>query len=94
MYVILLKYLKPIEEVDRFVVRHRAYLDELYGIGLLIASGPQNPRTGGVLLAKGIDRSALDGYLSQDPFALEGIAEYSVIEFDPVKYNPLVKELL
>ncbi len=94
MYVILLKYLKPTEEVDRVVAAHRSYLDTLYAEGVLLASGPQVPRTGGVLLAKGIDKQELQAHLAKDPFALEGIADYTVIEFDPVKYQPSIKDLL
>jgi uncharacterized protein YciI len=95
MFVILLHYLKPIEEVDRFVVPHRAYLDELYQKNVLLASGPQIPRSGGVLLARGgRSKEELQILLNQDPFSIEGIAEYSVIEFDPIKHHPALKELL
>ncbi|HNQ91308.1 MAG TPA: YciI family protein [Alphaproteobacteria bacterium] len=94
MFVILLHYLKPIEDVERVVVPHRAYLDELYAKGVLLASGPQVPRTGGVLLAKGMDKDALWDILKKDPFHTEGIAEYKLIEFDPIKHHVALKELI
>lgn len=94
MFVILLHYLKPIEDVERVVVPHRAYLDSLYAQGVLLASGPQIPRTGGVLLAKGMDKGALWDLLKKDPFYTEGIAEYKLIEFDPIKHNAALKELI
>ncbi len=93
MYVVVLKYVKPIEEVNRVVAPHRAYLDTLLESGVLIASGPQNPRTGGVFLIKGIERTELDKHIENDPFFIEGIAEYSVIDFDPIKHNPVLKGL-
>jgi len=94
VFVILLEYLKPIEEVERLVIPHRAYLDELYGRGILLASGPQIPRTGGVLLAKGRNKEDLWDVLKKDPFYTEGIATYKMIEFDPIKYTPALKGLL
>ena len=30
MYIVLVHYLKPIEDVERFTVPHRAFLDTLY----------------------------------------------------------------
>ncbi|MDD3021576.1 MAG: YciI family protein [Alphaproteobacteria bacterium] len=94
MFVVLLHYLKPIEEVERVVVPHRAYLDQLYKDGVLLASGPQIPRTGGVLLAKGMDKEDLWELLHKDPFYTEGIADYKLIEFDPIKHNAVLKDIL
>ncbi|HRK97618.1 MAG: GTP cyclohydrolase [Alphaproteobacteria bacterium] len=94
MFVVLVNYLKPIEEVERVVVPHRTYLDELYAQGVLLASGPKIPRTGGVLLAKGMDKQELWEMLQKDPFCTQGIAEYTMIEFDPIKHNPILKNLI
>lgn len=87
MFVILVHYLKGIEDVDKHLVAHREYLEQGYQKGYLIASGPQNPRTGGVLLSQLQDRQILDAFLENDPFSLHGIGEYQVIEFTPVKYH-------
>ena len=92
MFVILLKYLKPISEVDKFLVPHRAYLDELYQQNVLVASGPQIPRNGGVLIASGMEKSQLESLLKKDPFAINGIAEYTIIEFEAVKNQPAIKD--
>jgi uncharacterized protein YciI len=94
MYVVLLKYLKPIEEVERVTSSHRAYLDTLIQDGTLLLSGPQVPRTGGVLLVKSVDKERLKPILENDPFAIEGIAEYTVIEFTPSKKIPALNDLL
>jgi uncharacterized protein YciI len=86
MFVVLVTYTKPIEEIDKVLVPHRQFLDTLYADGILLASGPQNPRTGGVLVAKGMDRGVLESLLKADPFHTHGVATYQLIEFDPVKY--------
>jgi uncharacterized protein YciI len=87
MFVILLKYIKPIDIVDKHLEAHRAFLTKCYAQDLLIASGPQIPRTGGVILSQIQDRGQLDEIISQDPFNINKIAEYTIIEFDPVKYH-------
>lgn len=46
MFIAILTYKKPLEEVDRFLQAHRDYLAEHYAAGDFIASGPQTPRVG------------------------------------------------
>jgi uncharacterized protein YciI len=60
-------------------------LDRYYQSGHLIASGPQVPRTGGVILAKASSRDELVKIFAEDPFVKQGYAEYQYIEFIPVK---------
>lgn len=83
MFVILLHYIKPLEEVDRHVAAHRAWLERHYASGHFLLSGRKEPRTGGVIVALAEDRAALDAILAQDPFALAGVADYTVTEFIP-----------
>lgn len=83
MFVIALHYVKPLEEVDRLVGRHRAFLERHYASGHFLLSGRKEPRTGGVILAQAKDRGELDAILAQDPFAIERVAEYTITEFVP-----------
>lgn len=95
MYIITLTYKKPIEEIERVTVPHRAFLDTLYAQDLLLASGPQVLRTGGILIARsGRSKDELMDILKNDPFYIEGIADYTIIEFDPVKHHAAIKDLL
>ena len=41
MFVLVIKYEKSIEEVDAVLAEHRAYLQEKYESGHMIASGSQ-----------------------------------------------------
>jgi uncharacterized protein YciI len=53
MYAIaLIRYRRPLDEVLAVLDQHRAYLRGLKEAGTLIASGPMDPRTGGVLLLR------------------------------------------
>lgn len=84
LHVVLLRYTRPIEEIEAVTPEHRAWLDGHYASGRFIVSGPQNPRTGGVILARG-DKEGLAELLKEDPFAKHGLAEYDIVSFVPVK---------
>lgn len=83
MFVVILTYTRPLEEVDAHLEAHSQYLGRQYQQGVFIASGRQVPRTGGVILARAASREALQQVLEQDPFWAHGLAEYQVIEFSP-----------
>lgn len=95
MFIAILTYRKPLEEVDRFLQVHRDYLAEHYAKGNFIASGPQNPRIGGVIMMKADSRAAVDAIISQDPFNINGIADYQIVEFTPTMFcDPGLSETL
>ena len=83
MFVILLNYIQPLSEVDRFVGEHRAFLERHYASGHFLLSGRKDPRTDGVILAKAETRAEIEGILLNDPFNRENIAEYEIVEFLP-----------
>ena len=87
MFIAILTYRKPLEEVDRFLQAHRDYLAEHYAAGDFIASGPQKPRIGGVIMIKADNRAAVDTIISQDPFNINGIADYQIVEFSPTMFS-------
>lgn len=86
MFIAILTYKKPLSEVDRYLQAHRDYLAEHYAAGDFIASGPQNPRRGGVIMIKAADSEAVDAILAQDPFNINGIADYQIVEFTPTMF--------
>ncbi|MEJ2577955.1 MAG: YciI family protein [Kineosporiaceae bacterium] len=81
MFVIVVKYLVELAEIDAAIADHGAWLAEQYADGVFLASGRQVPRTGGVILAAGLTREDLDRRLAGDPFGQRGLAEYQVTEF-------------
>jgi uncharacterized protein YciI len=93
MLIIDLIYKKPMSEVESVLEAHRDFLQTHYDSGLLVASGPKVPRTGGVIIALG-DKSAMEAILKDDPFYKAGVTEYSITEFEPVKHCNAIKEVL
>lgn len=84
MFIIKVTYIKPLSEVDKFLAAHREYLKTGYSKNLLLASGPQNPRIGGIILARGNDKNKVLDFIESDPFKINSVATYEIIEFEPV----------
>lgn len=86
MYALaLIRYRRPLEEVMGVTEQHRVYLRELKDEGTLIASGPMDPRTGGILLLKVPDDDiigSLDRVRDGDPYVTFGLAQYEMIPWN------------
>ena len=93
MLIIEVKYKKPIEEVNQLLEAHRSFLDQYYDCGIFLASGPKEPRTGGIILAQ-TTQDHIQTIIQEDPFFINDIADYSIIEFTPNKYNEKMKSIL
>ncbi len=84
--LILIRYRRPIDEVNAATTAHREYLATLREGGVLLASGPFDPRTGGALLLRipDDDAGALDRVRDGDPFWQLGLANYELLRWVPV----------
>jgi uncharacterized protein YciI len=88
MFIVEIIYKKSLEYIDQHLAEHRAFLDHGYRDNYFVASGPKNPRTGGIIISQLTHREQLENILKQDPFNIHGLAEYHITEFNPVKYHP------
>ncbi|HVP68758.1 MAG TPA: YciI family protein [Anaeromyxobacteraceae bacterium] len=88
MYVIaVIRYRKPLEEVLTAIEPHRAYLRSLKEKGLLLASGPFEPRFGGGVLLRlpdGTKDADLLRLRDDDPFVQRGLAQWELWPWNPV----------
>lgn len=83
IYVAVLTYVRPLEEIDAQLPAHVDWLKRGYADGVFLASGRRIPRTGGVILARGESREAIEARLREDPFQRLGLAELELIPFEP-----------
>lgn len=93
LFVILLKYLVPLEVIDKYRAEHLSFLDEYYKKNIFITSGPQVPRTGGMIIAQCSNKETLLQLLKDDPFNVHKLADYEIYEFSPTKYNAEFKKI-
>jgi len=75
-------YIRPLEEVDRHLDAHRAFLKTLYEKGITVCSGPQVPRNGGFILLNAASKADAWEIMKNDPYVIHGVALYSVILFE------------
>lgn len=94
MFVIDLKYIVPLEQLDAHMTEHVKYLHKYYKLNVFVASGRKVPRTGGVILAKGKSREEVDEIIREDPFYQHKLAEFSVTEFLTSQVHPDIKKFL
>jgi uncharacterized protein YciI len=88
MYALaLIRYRRPVEEVLLQTPAHRAYLKALEESGVLVASGPLEPRYGGALLLRVPDENAeaaLDAVRDHDPYWISGVAQYELLAWNVI----------
>lgn len=88
MFILLLHYKQPIEEVIKNLEAHRVFLDKYYDQGKFILSGPRIPRTGGCILCHAASKEEVKESIKEDPFYFNRIADYEIIEVEINKQAP------
>ena len=88
MILVTLDYTVPLDRIDAVIEPHRALLNDLAVRGVIICSGPKNPRTGGVMLMNVDTVEAAQEILSADPFMQNNLATYDYTDFTPIKCAP------
>ena len=81
MFIVLLTYVKPLDEVDAHMKAHMAFLRQHYANGTFLVSGRKVPRDGGIILAVGKSRDEITAIAEEDPFFKKGLADFRIIEF-------------
>jgi uncharacterized protein YciI len=93
MFILNLTYKAELEKIDQFLNKHIEFLNEQYELGNFLASGRKIPRTGGIILAN-IKESELKKIIEKDPFKINELANYEIIEFVPSKTCEELKFLM
>ncbi len=87
MLVAISTYTQPLNIVDQYRQIHHAYLKPLFANDLLLVAGRKNTEKGGVIIAKDISYQAFKEILDNDPFVINGVTQYEIIEFTPSFYH-------
>ena len=83
VWLLLSRYVRPLADVDALRAEHVAHLERQRAAGHFLAWGRLVPPSGGFVLARGLDRAALDAVLAEDPYTVGGVAEWDVRELAP-----------
>ena len=94
LFIVIVRYIVDSSEIEAHLEDHIKFLDINYKNGTFIASGPQVPQTGGLIIAKSDSRLSLETILNNDPFAARHLGEYQIYEFTPMFHAPEFKLIL
>ena len=94
MYIIDLNYIVPLEQLDAHMKEHVVFLKKYYVKNVFVASGRKVPRTGGIILALAKSKEEVEEIMSEDPFYVHKLAEFTITEFLTSQYHPDLKKLL
>jgi uncharacterized protein YciI len=83
MFVVSVQYRVALHEIDAMLEEHKAWLEKNYADRVFVLSGPQVPRSGGVIVAVNTTRADLEQRLKDDPFSRLHYANYAVTECAP-----------
>jgi uncharacterized protein YciI len=81
LYLILLTYVRPPEEVAAHLEEHRAYLRRAIAAGQLIVSGRRMDDAGGVILVRAASEGDVRALMADDPFGQHGVATHQIVPF-------------
>jgi uncharacterized protein YciI len=94
MFIISLTYIVPLDQIDAHMTEHVQYLKKYYDKNVFVASGRKVPRTGGIILAMASSKEEVERIINEDPFIINKVAEFSIIEFLTSQSHPDLKKLL
>lgn len=85
MFVTTLTYIVELDRIEGALPDHVAWLDRQYADGVMVISGRQQPRVGGVILWRNLSREDLEARVAEDPFVARSLATATVTEFVATK---------
>src|ERR1700756_3633731 len=94
MFIIDIHYTAPLEEVDRYIDSHRAYLKKYSENNTFIIAGRKVPPSGGILIANAGSKDEVEKIIAEDPFYQNKVAEMTITEFLHARHNPALDGLL
>lgn len=92
MFVLLARYTKPAEEVDKLLEEHKAWIGR--NADKILLTAREEPLIGGLILAQAGSVEEIWDMIRDDPFHAAGVSEYEVREYNPVRAAPGVEGLL
>ena len=86
MFVLISRYQRPLDEVNRTLPQHSQWVQQQYESGRFLVSGRSEPPTGGIIVARASSEQELRAVLTTDPFQQAGLAEYQFFAFEATDF--------
>jgi|SRR5690242_6632318 uncharacterized protein YciI len=86
IFLILLQYIKPHFAVDQYYPKHEAFLDKFVQSGNFLVCGRRTLKTGEFILCRANNRKEAEAIMNEDPFDVNQLAVYDMIEYSMTAY--------
>lgn len=77
---------------DGIMKEHMAYTGKAMEEGIYLMSGLKADMSGGIFIIKSESLESLENYLLKEPFKMNGIQDYRILEFNSHYFNPSAGE--
>ena len=94
MFIIDINYTVPLDQINACMKAHVDYLDKYFALKKFLIAGRKKPRTGGIVLVIADSKEETETIAKEDPFYINQLAEYKIIEFTAGKKADNIDELL
>ena len=93
MFLVITTYVVAMAMVEPQRAKHVEWVDKYVKNGTFIVAGPRRGHTGGVIIAKTMDKDKLMKILAEDSFIATNLVETNVVDFDPMFTPEDLKDL-
>jgi uncharacterized protein YciI len=83
MFLVLLKHSENKSRAMELMGAHKAWIQRGLDDGVFLLIGGLQPQGGGMVLAQGLSREALEARVQEDPFVEQDVVKPEYIEFAP-----------
>lgn len=83
-----MKFWKNKHLAPNFMEAHKNWLQDWVKNDIFLLAGSLWDKSGGAIIAHNIDKDSLENLLSQDPFVIEEIVTFEIIEISPSIISP------
>jgi uncharacterized protein YciI len=87
-FIVEITYTAPFEQLSETVPEHRAFLQTGYDSGWLLCSGPQVPKTGGIVVARAPSLKEIESFFTNDPYQQKGMEHTGSVNLNRSSVNP------
>lgn len=83
MFLIFLRFSEAKARAGALMAEHNAWLQRGFERGLFLVAGSLQPQAGGMIIAHGTDRAAIEALIAEDPFVAEKVVSVEIHEVQP-----------
>lgn len=87
MYAVFLTFGPNRSAAPSHMAGHNAWINEGFRDGVFLMTGSLIPGRGGMVLADGLSRAALETRVADDPFVREGVVTAEIHEIQPSRLD-------